>query len=994
MKNLSKVLAVVLALVMALSMVSFAAYTDVADDANYAEAVSVLSSLDILKGYEDGTFKPEGDITRAEFAMVVCRLLGYGATAEVPASYAPFNDVPASHWASGAIALAAQQGIVNGYGDGNFGPEDNVTYEQAIKMVVAALGQTIVAESNGGYPGGFQIVAAQAGILDGITDGKAGVAASRGVVAQLAYNALDVPMMAQVGFGDEVKYDYDNTLLLNRIGVVKVEATIAGTAKSNASLKANEVGLTVGRQYAAVKSNNEAGWYTLGTTTIKPDISTAAWVTASKVKADADVIALAESYIDYEVEAYVANPTTRDAKLVAIAMKDAGYSEIAFAAEDIDTNETNLGLGELAIFTDETKEDSEVYDIAISKVYLNGRVNAGLLSSIATFLTDTAEADIRLFDNDGDDVYEIAYVTAYVDYVVDSVNVRNYRVIGTAAPTNPVLGTWPQRLILDEENEDYSFEIVKDGEVVDITAIAENDVLSVAGGLQNTNELAYGTVIINTQAVSGTINGLDTDNDIVYIDGVEYPYAAAVEASLNLGDTADFYINARGIICGLDASTKTTNLKYGFVTVAMASTGLTADTMELRMMDTEGTWNTYVLADDFDLNGTTGTIADFKLAGNNGANAQRWVYNQVVAYELNSDGEIDNLYTADVNGEFDIYVGSSDQYNASTEIYNSKVLTDATVIFTAPVSTSFVFDYDDDSDPATPDVANPAKPLAVNEKDVAIATKDVLVDRAYYTMDAYNVNDEGEAPILFGENITGRIDWASNFMVITGKSTRTNADGVVGVLLTGIVDGEAVELFAATETGKAATVLGTTVPATGPNAGKLMEGSSIGNAGNLAKGDVVLYSVNGAGEAAKIVRVQDAATMDGHIDAVNATTPSPTFNTGAVKVGTVNVAGTDYTYYLGYVKELKGARLTIQEDMTTTPAATVGEITLTLKTDSIVTEIDTNHATGVKVLAGDMGSFVADAGIAIGTPDLDGDIALIKAVNDVVVVEAVVYKNK
>ena len=961
MKNLSKVLAVVLALVMALSMVSFAAYTDVADDANYAEAVSVLSSLDMLKGYEDGTFKPEGDITRAEFAMVVCRLLGYGATAEVPASYAPFNDVPADHWASGAIALAAQQKIVNGYGDGNFGPEDNVTYEQAIKMVVAALGYTIVAESNGGYPGGFQIVAAQAGILDGITDGKAGLPASRGVVAQLAYNALDVPMMSQVGFGDEVKYDYDNTLLLNRIGVVKVEATIAGTAKSNASLKANEVGLTVGRQYAAVKSNNEAGWYALGTTTIKPDISTAAWVTASKVKADADVIALAESYIDYEVEAYVANPTTRDAKLVAIAMKDAGYSEIAFAAEDIDTNETNLGLGELAIFVDETKEDSEVYDIAISKVYLNGRVNAGLLSSIATFLADTAEADIRLFDNDGDDVYEIAYVTAYVDYVVDSVNVRNYRVIGTAAPTNPVLGTWPQRLILDEENEDYSFEIVKDGEVVDITAIAENDVLSVAGGLQNTNELAYGTVIINTQAVAGTINGLDTDNDIVYIDGVEYPYAAAVEASLNLGDTADFYINARGIICGLDASTKTSSLKYGFVTVAMESTGLTADTMELRMMDTAGTWNTYVLDKDFDLNGATGTVVAFKALGNNDVNAAKYVYNKVVAYELNADGEIDNLYVTPNTVGVPEFISDSNvadkAYNAATEIYNGKTLADSTVIFsvpTYPVSAT----------------------VAVDEDDVAIATKDVLVDRSNYKMTAFNTDEDGIAPILLGYGITGRIDWADNFMIITGKSTRTNDKGEVGVLLTGMVNGEEVTLFSSTETG-GAKVYNTTV-----SAGAIVENADLGFASVLAKGDVILYSVNGAGEAAKIVRVQDAATIDGYVD-------GNSFSRAAVKIGTVDVAGTIYTYYLGYVNEVRSSRITIQEDMLAAPADATA---LTIKADTVVTEIDTNHAAGVKVIAGDMGSFVADAGIAVGTPDNDGDIVLLKAVNDVVVVEAVVYK--
>ncbi|MBR5506070.1 MAG: S-layer homology domain-containing protein, partial [Clostridia bacterium] len=68
MKNLKKVLALVVALTMVLGTVGFAAYTDVAEDAGEYTAVSTLSSLSILTGYEDGSFKPDGDITRAEFA--------------------------------------------------------------------------------------------------------------------------------------------------------------------------------------------------------------------------------------------------------------------------------------------------------------------------------------------------------------------------------------------------------------------------------------------------------------------------------------------------------------------------------------------------------------------------------------------------------------------------------------------------------------------------------------------------------------------------------------------------------------------------------------------------------------------------------------------------------------------------------------------------------------------------------------------------------------
>ena len=130
MKNLKKVLALVVALTMVLGTVCFA-FTDVTADADVYTAVQTLSSLSILNGYEDGSFGPEKDITRAEFAAVVCRALGYDSKATAATS---FSDVPADHWASGYINYVAGQGIVNGMGDGTFAPEQNVTYEQAIKV--------------------------------------------------------------------------------------------------------------------------------------------------------------------------------------------------------------------------------------------------------------------------------------------------------------------------------------------------------------------------------------------------------------------------------------------------------------------------------------------------------------------------------------------------------------------------------------------------------------------------------------------------------------------------------------------------------------------------------------------------------------------------------------------------------------------------------------------------------------------------------------------
>ena len=86
--------------------------------------------------------------------------------AKQPIAAAPFGDVPASHWAAGYVAFASDRGIINGYGNGMFGPTDPVTYEQMAKMLVCAWGYGDMAEERGGYPDGYLDMALELGILD------------------------------------------------------------------------------------------------------------------------------------------------------------------------------------------------------------------------------------------------------------------------------------------------------------------------------------------------------------------------------------------------------------------------------------------------------------------------------------------------------------------------------------------------------------------------------------------------------------------------------------------------------------------------------------------------------------------------------------------------------------------------------------------------------------------------------------------------------------
>lgn len=104
-------------------------FTDVSADAWYCSAVSTLSAMGILSGYPDATFRPNASITRAEFAAIATRFDADGD--KTPAS---FGDI-ANHWAKDEIAVAANNGWVNGYEDGSFRPQNNITRAETMSLV-------------------------------------------------------------------------------------------------------------------------------------------------------------------------------------------------------------------------------------------------------------------------------------------------------------------------------------------------------------------------------------------------------------------------------------------------------------------------------------------------------------------------------------------------------------------------------------------------------------------------------------------------------------------------------------------------------------------------------------------------------------------------------------------------------------------------------------------------------------------------------------------
>lgn len=152
MRTLKKSLCLILALVFVLGLCTIGAGAAFTDDAeiNYDDAVTVMNGLGILTGYEDGSFKPGNNVTRAEAAAMITRMmLGPENADKLPLGDVKFSDVPETNWAAKYISFCANKGIIVGMGDGTFHPGADVTGTQLATMLLRAVGYGTMGEYEG-----------------------------------------------------------------------------------------------------------------------------------------------------------------------------------------------------------------------------------------------------------------------------------------------------------------------------------------------------------------------------------------------------------------------------------------------------------------------------------------------------------------------------------------------------------------------------------------------------------------------------------------------------------------------------------------------------------------------------------------------------------------------------------------------------------------------------------------------------------------------------
>ena len=588
MKSLKKLTSMLVALMMVVSMFSGVAFaqditfSDVAAEHPFYQAIYNLVNRGVLNGYEDGTFKPDNTITRAEFAKVI--MVSEIGDANIPANTtSKFSDT-GSHWANKYIAAAVNAGIINGYPDGTFKPDNTVTYAEAIKMAVCALGYGPVIDTtlNPWYTGYIK----QASSI-GLTKGAVAVAdtgASRGIVAQIINNMKDCKRLVQTG--------------TNSQGQPIFNTTTGGNSDMFSDDEYTEgYGVLVG-----IYENSLIG--------------SDSTLTKSQVQIDNSVYTLDDGvnyeslarYIGYSVD-YKIRRTSGNRLFVSDIISNNATKVVELDAYDIDY----YSNGKLYYYEDiDHEEETEEYKIDenLYVVYNGFGVPTNYINS--TFIKDMFDMDagtVKLYNNDGDAAFDVAFVEKYETYFVNTVSKNTKE--GTVTITDK-LGFQPK--IVFDEDDTIAYKVTKAGndpEDAKITDIASKNVVSVAQPHESAPEDIPTTIIISKAYVSGSVDSMVGDYDIIEVKSNDYVLAPCFKDFLALsgnedtygfdvGSTVKFFLDFNGKIVCTDVTETTAS--YAYLLAYLPGQGMDAD-IQVRLLTTAGTVKEYVLAKDVTING-------------------------------------------------------------------------------------------------------------------------------------------------------------------------------------------------------------------------------------------------------------------------------------------------------------------------------------------------------------------------------------------------------
>ena len=560
-KNLKKVISSVAALTMvASSVAAFAVdFPDVESTASYAQAVQELSALDVISGYEDGTFGPDKLVTRAEITKMIVDALAERSSAEASTESTKFADVSADHWAKGYINQGVADGFIAGMSDTEFDPDANVTYVQAQKMLVSAIGYETYAQAQGGWPIGYKTYAASLDITKGISGIKDSTELTRAQVAQMIDNAMDTPLCVIASW----KPEWNGTKTPN----LETRDGKEGRAYETLFTEKHDAYKVYGRVTETSKTGS------VDTDKVTFQVEKADNFDDQEVKADSPVSedmyigdSKADNYLRTYSQALIQKNDDDEFTILSIAAAAANKS-VTVASEDFDENKSTDEA--LYFFPAGTTKGSTKYQLDTTngvKIYINGVESSKSIAELRDYLdkNETASVTLQKETEVGststsakyNTIMVSSYVTAIVDEVIDKTN-------ETSVNFDTYSSGIQAKMTVNKDDDNYTYSFKLDGKDIEAKDLQPNDVLNIAYDTTGSfRESSFYDVIVTRNVVDGVKCTSINDSKGEYtIGGTKYKAAEGMDIDVETSTEYSLYLDHFGRIAKADENSVSKN--YG-----------------------------------------------------------------------------------------------------------------------------------------------------------------------------------------------------------------------------------------------------------------------------------------------------------------------------------------------------------------------------------------------------------------------------------------------
>lgn len=676
----------------------------------------------------------EKTITRARFAKLLALSM---AGDEMPEPSAYFEDVQADNFAAASVSYLAAMGIVCGDGQ-YFHPEREITKDEALKMLVTALGYALPAENGGGFYNGYRSLASKLKLTDGTSDAEI---LSGNDAMLLLYNAMNTEMAEEVSFSG-----------------AKTEIARSGRTFLEAYRKIYKLtGRVNATQFCALGGYSETGRNAIvvGNMTIEkcaPDYN---------------------YYIGKKVDVYYYSGSEPEAVFINVR----GENSSVYSAAEIDDDPSAHSQQYIKL----TESSKRIHISQYADVIYNGRRITPTPSDFAV-----KDGTVEIIDGENSGGASVVIINSVEYGRVVSVD-ENRNIIYTQGSGGAAAYDIGKALFVSLKDEN--------GNDISLSGIAADDLLEVTESRDTEAEDKIIQIKRVRSSFTGTITSLGANESgvsIIGIDSKEYKVSRGLSSgseygALKNGDCALFLLNSRGEVAAIKMQDKSGEL-YGYLLEADKKNRISGK-VRLKIYTQTNRCEVLELADSVKFNGSAkakSTEVLTKLCGGGERAVQ-----QMLKYSLDSNGQVNKLYTAVSYNHTDSSDKKIKEYNGTDEFYG---LTGYSYVYTAAQYILYSSDIKKSFYPCNAkaffNVVRPSETARLTEDDIYVSDAPHMLDGPKIRCDVYDYGYSGNVKCIMTEILDRTYVWDYNMLLVNKVKSITDDDGDNSVLMYGYRKGQ------------------------------------------------------------------------------------------------------------------------------------------------------------------------------------------------------------